>query len=128
MWQIPEFVALGDESARGARNALATSINRLWLRDVIDVDPDVVYFRDDTALCGHELSALKDLATIARFVGVSDPPNTLDARQRIDLSAILREDPESRRRSRYVWDINGRSVDFSWVLGERDPAASKGGT
>jgi alpha-galactosidase len=126
VWQVPEFVALGDESGRGARNALATSINRLWLRDAIDVDPDVVYFRDDTALYGNELSALKDIATIARFVGVSDPPDTLDAVQRIDLSTMLRDDPAATRRSRYVWDIDGRSVDFSWVLDERDRAASKG--
>jgi alpha-galactosidase len=127
VWEIPELVALGDESGRGARNALATSINRLWLRDVIDVDPDVVFFRGDTDLDGRTLSALRDLSTITRFVGVSDPPDTLDEDQRIDLSATLREDPGATRRSRYGWDIDGRAVDFSWVLGERNSPTVVGG-
>ena len=101
VWEIPELVALGDESGRGARNALATSINRLWLKDVIDVDPDVVFFRSDTDLDGRTLSALKDLAAIASFVGVSDPPNGLDEDERIDLTAMLRDDPAVTRRGRY---------------------------
>ena len=128
VWEIPELVALGDESGRGARNALATSINRLWLRDVIDVDPDVVFFRGDTDLDGRTLSALRDLATIARFVGVSDPPDALDENQRIDLATLLREDPAATSRSRYGWDIDGRTVDFSWVLGERNSPTIVGGT
>ena len=128
VWEIPELAALGDESGRGARNALATSINRLWLRDVIDVDPDVVFFRSNTDLDGRTLSALRDLASIARFVGTSDPPGALDEDQRIDLIAMLREDPAATRRSRYGWDIGGRTVDFSWVLGERNSPAVVGGT
>ena len=128
VWEVPELVALGDESGRGARNALATSINRLWLRDVIDVDPDVVFFRGDTDLDGRTLSSLRDLATIARFVGVSDPPDALDEDQRIDLTAMLREDPAATRQSRYGWDIDGRTVDFSWVLGDRNSPTTVGGT
>jgi alpha-galactosidase len=128
VWQIPELVALGDASGRGARNALATSINRLWLRDVVDVDPDVVFFRDDTELDRHTLSALRDLAAIARFVGVSDPPDALDEDQRTDLRNMLDEDPAATRRSRYGWDIDGRAVDFSWVLDERNHSASAGRT
>ena len=124
VWEIPELVALGDESGRGARNALATSINRLWLRDVIDVDPDVVFFRDDTGLDRRTLAAMRDLAAIARFVGVSDPPDTLDADLRTELTAMLREDPSVTRRSRHGWDIDRRTVDFSRVLDERNDATA----
>lgn len=126
VWEIPELAALGDESGRGARNALATSINRLWLRDVIDADPDVVFFGSDTHLNRRTLSALRDLAMVARFVGVSDPPDTLDVDQRTDLVTMLREDPTATQRSRYGWDIDGRPVDFSWVLRDRSPVAAGG--
>ena len=128
VWEIPELVALGDESGRGARNALATSINRLWLTDVIDVDPDVIFFRGDTDLDRQTLSALRDLATVARFVGVSDPPDALDEDQWSDLSTMLREDPTVTRRSRYGWDIGGRSVDFSWVLDDHNSPTTVGRT
>jgi alpha-galactosidase len=116
VWEVPELAQLGDESGRGARNALATSVNRLWLRDVIDVDPDVIYFRDDTDLDDRTLAALKDLATVARFVGVSDPPNLLTAADRNELETVLLADPSIAQPGRYCWDIGGRTVDFSWIL------------
>ena len=116
VWEVPELAELGDESGRGAGNALATSINRLWLRDVIDVDPDVIYFRDDTDLDDRTLAALKDLATVARFVGVSDPPNLLNAAHRNELERMLLADPSIEQPGRYRWDIGGRTVDFSWIL------------
>ena len=126
VWETPELSALGDESGRGARNALATSINRLWLADVVDVDPDVVFFRGDTDLDGQTLAALRDLATVARFVGVSDPPGGLDEDQRSDLTTMLREDPTVTRRSRYGWAIDGRPVDFSWILDDRSSPTTVG--
>lgn len=127
VWEVPELVELGDESGRGAGNALATSINRLWLRDVIDVDPDVVYLRDDTDLDDRTLAALKDLATVARFVGVSDRPGVLTASARDELRDLLLSDPQIRNRGRYLWDIDDRRVDLSWVLGERSPVRSVAG-
>jgi hypothetical protein len=83
---------------------------------VIDVDPDVIYFRDDTDLDDRTLAALKDLATVARFVGVSDPPNRLNAAHRNELERMLLADPSIEQPGRYRWDIGGRTVDFSWIL------------
>lgn len=126
VWEVPELAELGDESGRGARNALATSVNRLWLRGVIDVDPDVIYLRADTDLDDRTLAALKDLATVAQFVGVSDPPDLLTAAQRGELNDLLLSDPQIRDAGRYIWEIGDRTVDFSWVFDSRRRARSVG--
>lgn len=128
VWEVPELAALGDESGRGARNALATSVDRLWLRDVLDVDPDVIYLRRDVDLERSTIEALKDMARISRFVGLSDPPDSLDAEAHVELQRLLTEDPGIIRLGRYTWEIDGRPVDFSWVRSSRgSPAHPEGG-
>ncbi len=123
VWEMPELTAIGDESGEGARNALATSTDRLWLREVIDVDPDVVYFRGDTELDERTLAALRDLASICEFVGVSDPPEVLTTSQRADLAQLLEAASEVSQIDRYRWAIDGRPVDFGWVRTVPSPFA-----
>jgi alpha-galactosidase len=121
------MVALGDESARGARNALATSSQRLWLRPAIDTDPDVAYFgREGIDLDERTIGAIQDLAQIAGFVGVSDPPASLTNSERAELERMLVAAPTVVQVDRYRWRLDGRLVDFSWVL-DRDALARPGG-
>jgi alpha-galactosidase len=115
-WEDPAMVALGDQSARGARNSLATSCHRLWLRPAIDTDPDVVYFRHDGVQLGERtLGNLQDLAQIANFVGVSDSPSRLTPVERASLERALRTVPTALQVDRYRWQLDDRHVDFSWV-------------
>lgn len=88
------------------------------------MDPDVIYLRHDTDLDDRTLAALKDLATVARFVGVSDRPDVLTASDRDELRDLLLADPQTRDQGRYLWDIDNRRVDFSWVLSDRSPVRS----
>jgi alpha-galactosidase len=121
------MVALGDESARGARNALATSSQRLWLRPAIDTDPDVAYFgRERIDLDERTIGALQDLAQVAGFLGVSDPPSALSVGERDELADALSAKPTVVHVDRYRWRLDDRLVDFSWVF-DRDAVARPGG-
>jgi alpha-galactosidase len=128
-WEDPAMVELGDESARGARNALATSCQRLWLRPAIDTDPDVVFFRSDgIELEQRTLDALRDLAQIAGFLGVSDPPGQLTDETRKALGRWLTEESPVDQEGHYLWRLGDREVDFSWVFDRRTPLEAAGRT
>ncbi len=110
-------VYLHDTSGPGALNALRTSLHRLWLQPLIHTDPDVVYFRSRYNLLGpEELESLQALAHIAGFKATSDLPQWLSAEERAQLARFLEERPAVVRRGRYLYELDGRLVDFSRVL------------
>jgi alpha-galactosidase len=101
-------------TGRGARNAVATAVNRLWLQPVIDTDPDVVYFRGhDVHLDAAARDRLRQLAHIARFRGSSDPPEWLTDDERRALRRFLLDDPAIVKTSRYGWRVGDEHVDFA---------------
>ncbi|MBR7827891.1 alpha-galactosidase [Actinospica sp. MGRD01-02] len=106
--------ATDDPSDALAENALVTSIHRLWLRDLVDLDPDVVYFRArHSLLTPHQRELLADLARVCAFKATSDPVGWLDPEERIALAEFLARDEPVRQLSRYRFDIGGREVDFT---------------
>ncbi|MEU8236312.1 glycoside hydrolase family 36 protein [Actinoplanes sp. NPDC048967] len=111
MWQN---YASDDPSDAMARNAVVNTVHRLWHQPLIEVDPDVVYFRSRlNLLTDQQLGWLRDLADICRFRALSDPPSWLSATELDDLRTYLAAQPEIRRRSRYVYTVAGREVDFA---------------
>jgi len=113
VWEDETMLALHDESAPGARAAITTSALRTWLQPVIDIDPDVVYFRSDTgSLSPSTKQLLRDLALICSFRATSDPPASLTMVERTELDAFLRADPAIAKTGRYSWNVDGRMVDF----------------
>jgi alpha-galactosidase len=110
MW---EHYATTDPSDALARNALITTLHRLWQRPLIDIDPDVVYFRQrQNLLTEHQLTLLQDLALLCGFQATSDPPGWLTGGEREQLVDFLEKDPPIERISRYRFLIDGREVDF----------------
>ena len=107
---------LHDISGPNTRYAIATSLHRLWLRTIIDTDPDVAYFRsrynllDDTAR-----GTLQDLARVAGFRGTSDPPAWLDAAERGALADFLAGEPVVEQVARHRYRVDGREIDFRAV-------------
>jgi len=102
----------------GARNALRTTLNRLWLRSLVETDPDVVYFSS----CANDLtpeqkSVLHDLAQICNFKGSSDIPTWLTRSERSALRGFLESKPEVRRTGRTVYQIDDRQRDFGPHIG-----------
>jgi alpha-galactosidase len=99
------------------REAIATSIHRLWLQPLIGLDPDVVYFRSrQQMLSAAQQRLLQDLARICRCLATSDPPGWLDPDERAKLDRFLHETSMVERVARYRFRIDGREVDFSPVL------------
>ena len=115
-WEEPDLTAMGDFSGRGARNAIITTSERLWLRSIVDADPDVIYFdRSTIDLDPETVGALHDLAAITGFVGTSDHTARLSAPEASELRSLLTAEPAIERAGWHRWRIDGRSVDFAWA-------------
>ncbi len=112
-----------DPSDATARNAVVNSLHRLWQSPLVEVDPDVIYFRSKlNLLTTQQLRWLRDLADICRFRAVSDPPSWLTPAELEDLREYLDATPQVRRLGRYRFSVDGRVVDFGAAV-----AADTGG-
>ena len=117
-WEIP--YGGGGASARtlpSSRNAVWTSVERLWLQPLIHTDPDVAYFRTrHNLLAERERRWLQDLARVAGFRATSDPPEWLTGQERAELAAFLQERPRVERVGPYRYRVDDREVDFGPAL------------
>jgi len=117
-WHDPQLTALSDFSGRGARNAIATSSQRLWLRDVLDGDPDVVYVDEsEHRLEPSTVDALVALAQITGFTGVSDRLGELSVAERLRLALLLDAEPNVVQRDWGLWSVDGSTFDFPEIVG-----------
>jgi alpha-galactosidase len=102
----------------GARNALRTTLNRLWLQPLIHTDPDVVYFGSrQNNLTSEQKSLLQDLAQICNFKASSDIPTWLTDSEQSALRGFLESKPEVRKTGRTTWQIGDHEVDFGPHIG-----------
>lgn len=109
-----EHYATTDPSDALARNALVNTLHRLWQSPLVEIDPDVVYFRSRlNLLTVHQMELLRDLANICGFRAVSDPPGWLHPDELEELTAYLAGRPEVRQLGRYRFALDGREVDFT---------------
>ncbi|NJC95498.1 MAG: alpha-galactosidase [Anaerolineales bacterium] len=105
---------LNNPNESSTANAIRTCIHRLWLKPLVNIDPDVMYFRSKyNALKPHEQQLLEDLGTITGFRATSDLPWWWKASERDKVREFLESDPTVRRLNRYEYQIDGRAVDFS---------------
>lgn len=117
-WEAP-FATGGllERSWPGTRNAVCTSLHRLWLQPLIHTDPDVVYFRSRyNLLTPQQRTWLQDLARVAGFRATSDPPQWLSADEHRELASFLQERSAVERLGLYRYRVDGREVDFSVVV------------
>lgn len=113
----PLSVWLDNPNDTSTQNAIRTSLQRLWLSPLVNVDPDVTFFRSKhNALQSHESQLLQDLAMISGFKATSDLPQWLDPSEKEALREFLDSIPIIRKVKRYVYRIDGREVDFSPVI------------
>lgn len=95
-------------------NAIRTCVHRLWLKPLVNIDPDVMYFRSKyNALKPHEQQLLQDLGTITGFKATSDLPGWWKASEQEKVGEFLEADPKVQKVRRYGYQIDGRVVDFS---------------
>ena len=120
MW---DNYASQDPSDATARNAVVNSVHRLWQSPLVQVDPDVIYFRSKlNLLTAQQMGWLRDLADVCGFRAVSDPPSWLTHAELEDMRNYLDTSPTIRRLGRYRFTIDGREVDFGPAV-----AANTGG-
>jgi alpha-galactosidase len=103
-----------DPSDAMARNAVVNAVHRLWQAPLLEVDPDVVYFRSRlNLLTDQQAGWLRDLADICGFRAVSDPPGWLTPDELDTMTRYLSHRPQVRRLDRYRFSLDGREVDFA---------------
>lgn len=107
-------VLLRNFAIPGGRNALRTTLHRLWLKPLVHTDPDVVYFRSRlNGLSEEQKALLQDLAKICGFKATSDVPAWLNQEERQALHDFLLHQPTIEQIGRYLWLVDGQPVDFS---------------
>jgi alpha-galactosidase len=105
--------ATDDPSDAMARNAVVNALHRLWQTPLIEVDPDVIYFRSRlNLLTDQQAEWLRDLADVCGFRAVSDPPGWLTPDELDAMTRYLAHKPEVRRLDRYRFSLDSREVDF----------------
>jgi alpha-galactosidase len=119
-WENPLAHHLQALTEPGTRNAIATSVHRLWLQPLIDIDPDVVYFRARYQMLDRDQQRyLQELARVCGVRTTSDPPEWLDPGERAALARFLDERSTVRRLGRYRFSVDGREVDFTAIATAR---------
>ena len=106
----------------GVKNAIRTTVNRLWLSPLVATDPDVAYFRSQhNSLTTGQKRMLQELALVCNFKATSDPPQWLRASEREALHAFLEAKPTVERTGRYTFTLDGHDVDFSMAAPLPEP-------
>ena len=119
-----DAVLLHNPAIPGARNSLRTTMNRLWLKDIVQIDPDVAYFSaSGSDLTLEQRDLLKALALICGFKATSDLPVWLTDSEREQLRQFLKDSPRIARTGRLAFSIGGHQLDFSDAIDlPSDPA------
>lgn len=101
-------------STPGARNGIRTAANRLWLKPLVHVDPDVEYFVEkENELKEEHKAQLRDLALICDFKATGDLPQWMTPAEREKIREFLAAAPKIEKLGRYRYTIDGRIADFS---------------
>jgi len=109
----PLTVWLNNPNDTCTQNAVRTSLHRLWLSPLVNIDPDVMFFRSkNNALQAYENQLLQALGIVTGFKATSDLPQWMTASDREALRAFLESAPTVQKKSRYEYRIDGHDVDF----------------
>jgi alpha-galactosidase len=112
-----DVIYLHNFTVPSTRNAIRTTIHRLWLDALVHLDPDVTYFRSkECALTAQQKSLLQNLALICDFKATSDLPEWLTAAEGERLRVFLERKPKISRVSRYVFQVDNEVVDFNSAM------------
>ena len=99
------------------RNAIRTTVNRLWLSPLVHTDPDVTYFASEkNTMTTEQEKLLQDLAQVCNYKATSDKPNWWTATEREKLRSFLTTAPKVERKTRYTFTIDKKEVDFSSAM------------
>ncbi len=110
-------VLLSNFAIPGTRNAIRTTVNRLWLKPLVHTDPDVAYFASSrNTMNAAEEKMLQDLARVCEYKATSDKPSWWTTEEQESLRVFLQETPQAERKSRYEFTLGRHTVDFSAAM------------
>lgn len=117
-WEnVRDAVILTNPAIPGVRNAIRTTLHRLWLKQIVHIDPDVVYFsQHGNNLRVEQRILLKYLAQICQFRATSELPQWLSNEDIIRLKGFLAEETDVQRTGNYSFLVNGKEIDFASVI------------
>ena len=108
-----DAVLLHNPCTPGTRNAIRTSLHRLWLQPLARLDPDVAYFRTiDCRLTPEQKHLLQALALICNFRATSDLPQSLTPTERASLKQFLLSSPRVEQSGPRGFTIDGDRLDY----------------
>jgi alpha-galactosidase len=111
---------LNDRAGPGAADAITTSLGRYWLANLIDIDPDVAYFRSKYCLLTLEQQGyLADLAHVCDFRANADLPAWLSPEEAETMQHFLQTKPTVKQTGRYQFLLDDRLVDFTAIAAAR---------
>jgi alpha-galactosidase len=112
-----DAVLLYNPTTPSAKNAIRTTINRLWLSPLLQTDPDVVYFSSKVkSLSPEHKKLLQDLALVCNFKATSDLPQWFSEDDTEQLRAFLEDKSEVKRLDRNQFQVGDRMVDFGSAM------------
>jgi len=101
----------------GTKNAIRTTIHRLWLSPLVHTDPDVVYFRSrNCKLTEKQKILLQGLALVCKYKATSDLPQWLSSDEKEHLKSFLTAQPKIKRLTRYVYQIGNHTIDLTSAI------------
>lgn len=117
-WINPALTTwLNNPNETSTVNAIRTCVHRLWLKPLVNIDPDVMYFRSKyNSLKPQENQLLQDLGTVTGFKATSDLPRWWKSSEFDKARGFLEADPTVLKKKRYEFQIDGRDVDFSRAI------------
>lgn len=112
-----DAVLLANPAIPAVRNAIRTTLHRLWLETIVQIDPDVVYFTSQgNHLTNEQRQLLQDLAQICHFRATSDLPHWFTEKELTSLKQYLEKEADVQWVDRYTFRVDGRVVDFSSAI------------
>lgn len=101
----------------GTKNAIRTTIHRLWLKPLVHIDPDVGYFESKwNELTKSQRLLLQNLLTICEFKATSDLPQWMKEDERNTLRSFLETRHDVAQIGRYVFRIDEQQIDFTSAM------------
>ncbi len=95
-------VLLSNFAIPGTRNAIRTTVNRLWLKALVHTDPDVAYFASArNTMTATQEKMLQDLALVCNYKATSDLPSWLRAKERENLERFLNAEEKKKEKNNF---------------------------
>ena len=107
---------LYNQTAPSLKNAIRTTVHRLWLEPLVHIDPDVAFFGGKNTLTFEQKRLMQDLAQICGSKACSDLPKAWTDSERKAVRGWLEDKHNAQRTGRYTFEIEDRQVDFGPVM------------